>query len=455
LKLLAEAEAAASRVVSRESYASTSNRYLRWTFRLAEFGAIQGIVQLLTALSGLLIVRSLAKQDYALFAIVNSMQTTGNLLADLGIGIGLRSIGGKVWDDPDRFGQLLNTALRLRRQLATISLSVTVPLAAWMLWRNGASLPLLVGLCICIIAGVIPLLGAAVFTTSLQLHAQYRRMQNIDFGSGLLRLALIAGLAVTHINALLAATVGVVGNWVQFVFTRRWAHEHTNIAASANIEYERELRRLSWRWMPNVLFYCFQGQVTLLILTFVGNTTGIADITALGRIATLFAIFSAAFNSVLAPRFARCQDPVRLPRLYLLLVGGSMTAFALLLLVAWLFPAPLLWLVGSKYTGLQNECVWVVAAGCVTLLGSVIFGLNAAKAWIRIQSVAYIPAVITAQLIAAACLDLREFQNVLIFGLVTAVVPIPCFVIDSVIGMRKVRAGFQSKAQPSCKFIGD
>jgi len=105
----------------------------RWSLTLAEFGVAQIAVQALTALAGILIIRSMSKPEYALFAIANSMQTTCNLLADLGIGIGVRSIGGKVWDDPFRFGQLMNTALRLRRKFAICSLGVCLPIASWML----------------------------------------------------------------------------------------------------------------------------------------------------------------------------------------------------------------------------------------------------------------------------------------------------------------------------------
>src|ERR1043166_4716325 len=91
-------------------------RLVDWSIRIARFGVIQGLVQLLLGIAGLLIVRSLSKSEYALFAIANSMQVACTQLADLGVGIGVRSIGGRVWQDRWRFGQLLNTALGLRRQ---------------------------------------------------------------------------------------------------------------------------------------------------------------------------------------------------------------------------------------------------------------------------------------------------------------------------------------------------
>jgi hypothetical protein len=138
-------------------------RIKQWTLRLAEFGFVQGLVQLLTAVAGLLIVRTLSKPEYALFAIANSMQTTGNLLADIGIGIGVRSIGGRVWNDPARFGQLLNTTLGMHRRFAIISMSVCLPITMWMLWKNGASIAGIIGLTTVVAVGVIPLLASSVF----------------------------------------------------------------------------------------------------------------------------------------------------------------------------------------------------------------------------------------------------------------------------------------------------
>ncbi len=168
----------------------------RWGLIIAEFGMVQMVVQLLLAAAGLLIVRTLPKQEYALFIVCNSMQTTCNLFADWGMSIGLRSIGGRVWDDRYRFGQLLNTALGLRWQFSLVSFTVCLPLAGWMLWRNGAEPLQLAVLCLAVAAGVIPLLGSSVWNVSPQLHGEYRRLQKMDAGNAALRFALIGILAI-------------------------------------------------------------------------------------------------------------------------------------------------------------------------------------------------------------------------------------------------------------------
>ena len=101
------------------------------------------------------------------------MQTTCNLLADCGIGIGMRAIGGRVWNDRRRFGELIATALGLRKTFAAVSFLLTLPIAGWMLWRCGAGGWQLLGFCGAIVAAVMPLLGASVWGVSPQLHGEY------------------------------------------------------------------------------------------------------------------------------------------------------------------------------------------------------------------------------------------------------------------------------------------
>src|SRR5436853_3749184 len=103
------------------------------------FGIVQAVVQIIGFLSGILLVRTLEQREYAYFTIANTMQGTINLLADIGISVGLVSIGGRVWQDRHRFGQLINTGLAVRRKLAAASVIIVAPILYAMLTKNGAS----------------------------------------------------------------------------------------------------------------------------------------------------------------------------------------------------------------------------------------------------------------------------------------------------------------------------
>jgi len=416
-----------------------SARLKHWGAVLIQFALVQVLVQFLSALGGFIVVRTLPKSEYALLAITNSMLSACQALAELGTGIGLRSIGGRVWNQPERFGQLLRTTLRLRRCFTALAIGVGLPITAWLLWHNGAPITLAAALCLALLAGLVPLLGATAWAVSAQLHGEYKRIQKLDLASAGLRLALIVTLSFNYLSALWTVLVGVIANWLQSLTLRKWACAKTGAGVSINTRDRRELLRISLKSLPNTIFFCFQGQITLLILTIVASPTRIADLTALGRLAIIFQVLSVTFTNVLAPRFARCQDPTRLRRLYLLLLGAMIITLAPLTAVAWLWPSPFLWLLGHQYASLQRECGWVVTAGCIGQIGGVMWTLNSSRAWIRIQAPAFIVSVLAVQACAALLLDLRQFHDVLVFNLLTTAAPIPIFAADALIGLRTAR----------------
>src|SRR5918992_399327 len=126
--------------VLNEASAPIIRRALQRARIVGNFAFVQAAVQVVGFLSGILLVRSLDQREYAYFTIANTMQGTLNVLADIGISIGLVSIGGRVWHDRHRFGQLITTALQLRRKLAVVVILLVTPILYSMLAKNGAPL---------------------------------------------------------------------------------------------------------------------------------------------------------------------------------------------------------------------------------------------------------------------------------------------------------------------------
>src|SRR5437763_2746967 len=141
--------------------------YLRRLIRggrvVGSFVTVQVIVQLIGFLSGILLIRMLEQREYAFFTIANTMQGTLNLLADVGISLGLVSIGGRVWQDRPRFSQLISTALHLRRRLGLAAVIVVTPLLAFLLAKNGASFTYTTVLVVVVLIGLAIHLDIGVF----------------------------------------------------------------------------------------------------------------------------------------------------------------------------------------------------------------------------------------------------------------------------------------------------
>src|SRR5436853_6298611 len=107
--------------------------------RIGNYVLVQAAVQILAFSSGILLVRWLPQREYAFFTIANAMQATLMLLADIGISVGVVSIGGRVWQDRHRFGELIKTGLAVRKKIAGVAAFVVAPILYAMLTKNGAS----------------------------------------------------------------------------------------------------------------------------------------------------------------------------------------------------------------------------------------------------------------------------------------------------------------------------
>ena len=159
---------------------SHSEKAVYWVKLLSKFVSAQLIVQALGLASGVLIIRTLSKEDYAYLTIANSMQAMMNGLADSGVSIGLSQIGGKVWNDQYRFGQLINSALELRKWLALISIILITPIMIWILLKNHMSINSAVLITIAVLIELYFYLEASVLQTIPQFHSKITTIQNLD-----------------------------------------------------------------------------------------------------------------------------------------------------------------------------------------------------------------------------------------------------------------------------------
>lgn len=427
------------------------NSAARWSLRVFESFTYQSGIKLLSAIAGLLIVRMLPKPEYALFAIAFQMQGACNSLADLGIGMGVSSIGGRVHESRRKMGELLTTALQLRKLFAGVALSICLPITIWMLMRNGADLLTTFLLCLSVANLVVPQLSYATLRIVPWLHGQYRPLQRIELAAAAVRLGLIFVLAFVYLDAVTASLIGGIAIWSRIAGVRRLAYDKAERDAPVNEEYRRELIRLSAHQLPNAIYYCFQGQIALLILTWFGNTEGIADVAALARLAVLLQVVRSAINGVLSPQFARAQSRTRVRALFAAITAFTALAFVPLLAISVVTPKLLLWLLGSAYGDLAGVCVIAVLAGCIREFGMVIATLNRSKAWIGLSPKLFIPVTVVAQIAGAMMLDLQNVQGVLWFQLVTTAAGAAVFFGDSLVGLWRMdppTADSQVEADP-------
>lgn len=378
-------------------------------------------VQLIGFATGILLVRRLEQREYALFTIANTMQGTINVLADIGISIGLVSIGGRVWQDSHRFGELISAGLKLRRKLGTLAILGVTPLLYFMLLKNGASFFYTVILSAAVLAGLSAQLSLGVLDVVPRLRSDIRQIQKIDFTGSLARLAILAGLAFVFLNAGVAALVGSGTLLLQYLMLRRYAAGVIDLRAEENPEDRKAMLGFIRSQAASAVFFCLQGQITVFLISFFAHRAGaVAEVGALGRLAMIFAVLGNLLTNIFAPAFARCQEPRKLGWLYAGIVGG-VAAFSLLVLGgAALLPNEFLFVLGNKYSHLQRELLLMIGGATLNMVASTLWTLNASRAWIA-GSWLYIPLTLGMQLLLIPFTDFSSVDGVLIFNLFSAI----------------------------------
>src|SRR5437763_4977427 len=214
--------------------------YLRRLIRsgrvVSSFVTVQVIVQIIGCLSGILLIRVLEQREYAFFTIANTMQGTLNLLADIGVSIGLVSIGGRVWQERPRFSQLITTALYLRRRLAFLAMIAVTPLLYFMLAKNGASLNCTALLTILVLLGLAIQLDVGVLGVIPRLHGDIGVIQRIDLFGAILRLTILVLLFFIFLNAGIAVAVSTVVIFAQYLLLRRYSARVIDFGAPQNAD---------------------------------------------------------------------------------------------------------------------------------------------------------------------------------------------------------------------------
>jgi O-antigen/teichoic acid export membrane protein len=409
---------------------------------VGNFAFVQGVVQIIGFLSGILIVRTLAQREYAYFTIANTMQGTLNVLADIGISVGLVSIGGRVWQDRYRFGQLINTGLSVRKKLGVAVILLVTPVMYFMLVKNGASVFYTVLLILVVLVGLVFQLSIGVLGVIPRLRADIGRIQLIDFAGAIGRLLVLLALTFVFLNAGIAIAVASAVAALQYWMYKTYAAGVIDLGAPESTEDRQAIVRLIKQLAANSVFYCFQGQITVFLISFFAHrTSSVAEIGALGRLAMIFSVFSNLLTNVFVPAFARCQSRRKLGLIFVAIIGG-VAAFSLsILLGAWIFPEQFLFVLGNQYTHLHRELLLMVAGAVLGALTGAFWFLNASKAWVQ-GAWLYIPLTLASQAALIPYTDFSSVTGVLIFNLLSAV---PNLFLNIVMSYRGFRS-FQPAA---------
>lgn len=356
---------------------------MHWGKLISITGTAQIIIQLVGFVSGILIIRLLPVHEYALYTLANTMLGTMTVLADGGISTGVMSQGAKVWQDKVKLGTVLATGLDLRRKFAIGSLLIATPILMYLLLYNGASWLTTVLIVACLIPAFFAALSDSLLEIVPKLHQAILPLQKNQVAVGVGRLVLL-GLTMflfpwTFVALLANGLPRIYGN----IKLQKIASSFADNKQLPDPDVKKEILQMVKRILPGAIYFCISGQITIWLISIFGNTTSVAQLGALGRLSMLLSILSVIISTLVVPRFARLPEKKEMILKRFFQIVSILFLFMIgIVAIAYFFPNQILWVLGDKYKGLQNEFVLSIVGGYFSLMAGIVFSLYTSRGWV-------------------------------------------------------------------------
>ena len=350
---------------------------------LSHFLVGQCLLQLLTAAVGFLLVRWMSIEEYARYGLAAAFQGSMGMLAEVGITTAVVALVGTRALDRRVVGSFVKAATYIRLRLLLLvclcGLGIFAFLAARQKW-DGHGVALMYAV---ICAGVGAQLGSSIAALPLVLRGElglYYRAQNLGALTrlGLVGIAAWCNAGSASIIMMINATGGLTGACL----LRQWARSYCETPAEVDPAVRASVYQYIGPLIPSVLYMSVQGQLNLWIVSFFGAARPVAEVAALGRLGQVFTLLTVFNAVVVGPTAARSTKGRAFVRLYWRTVTGAAILTAGVGLVCCLWPRPLLWLLGEKYSLLGEPLRYVVATACLSYIASVLWALHSARSWV-------------------------------------------------------------------------
>jgi O-antigen/teichoic acid export membrane protein len=399
-----------------------SARASQWAKLLSAFFTVQTVNQALALGTGLLLVRSASKEVFALYALATSTLTFFNTASDLGATGALIHFFRRDRQGTSSFPHILEVVSRLRRSAFWIGAPIAVAVFGLLAIRQGYGGWTVAACAIALVVGVGFQIPASIGLELRRLRGELALAYRAEIAGNLTRLLAASVLATSGSLLVLsgapaACAATVLGTALTFGLVRRSVQAPFDAARLPHAR--RQLTTYLLPTLPSSLYFAIQGpMVTWLAATF-GSAAQIADVGALGRLGLLISVLSPLPGVLLLPRLAVVtHEP-----LYWRRAGQFAALFVALLapfvLISWLAPAPLLWILGPRYAGLEHELPLAMASTALGVFGGYLVGLTRARGYTRWDGKAVL-ALAGSQALLAASLPLGTVSGVLSFGVGTA-----------------------------------
>lgn len=330
---------------------------------------------------------------------------------------------------------MLATGLNLRMKLAALSLVISMPILFYLLRHHGASWVMTVAIVAALIPAFFTSLSGSMLEVTPRLVQQIIPLQKIQIGSNLGRLVLlVASVFVFPFSFIAILAAGLPQIWAN-IKLRKLSAQFADSAQSPDANVRQQILAMVKRLLPESIYYCVSGQITIWLISILGSTTSIAQVGAIGRFSMIFGLISTLLSALFYPRFARLPNDSRLLlKRYLQIQAAVIIVSGAVVLAVWLLSDKLLLILGSKYAGLSHEVVLLIMGGAINFVSGSSFYMCTSRGWVINPLITIIVSVLSIS-VGVMFLDISSLHGVLIFNIL---VGLPTLLMHIIYGLKRI-----------------
>jgi len=368
---------------------AVSDRFARWSRLSLEFALSQGLTQSAGMISGLIYVRLMPVDQYALYAMGLTSLAFVSLGSDLGLSGSLSYFWRQNRGDRSLIEPIIATVQKLRLVFLVLASFVCGALLLKTATEQNLSMIIVLACFGLVVATVSSQLRAALDIQLLRLEGMQRESYYCEATGSITRLLVAVAMIVTGITtALFGLAGGLLGSLSILAALRAFKRTPRSNSQPIARETWRKLLGYNIPTFPTTLVYMVQEPLVLwLALTF-GGKAPLAETFAVGRIGAIYGLLGNFIGAVVGPRLARVSDDAHFARTMGLLLLALVLLCAAVTVIAYLTPSTLLLLIGPKYIHLEKEVVLAIVNSSFWVLIAFLTMANRLRGWVRLEPAA-------------------------------------------------------------------
>jgi O-antigen/teichoic acid export membrane protein len=366
------------------------NRIFRWAKLFLEFAVNQGVAQAAGMISGLIYVRIMPVDQYALYAIAASTLAFLSVSSDLGLSgvLAYHWREGLLKKDDTTIHSIIVAVRKLRLIFLVIACIIS---GAFLIKTFTVQNFSISNFWACFALVVATSWANTRTTVDLLLMRLMGKLRQSYYCESLGSIARFLAAGMMAVAGLTLAAFGLVGGLLGSLVTLATLRAVENIPATPPQPVRREIWHRIFSFIgptfPAMVVHMVQDPLIAWLALTVGGQAVISEAFAVGRIAIIYGFMGSFVIAVVAPRLASITDEPHLMRM------ASLFLLALALLcidaitLAYFVPEVFLLLIGPRYAHLNESLVLAIISASLGLLITFLVTVNRLRGWVRLEPV--------------------------------------------------------------------